>query len=582
MLYRRTLVCLFRRHSISVEKCDPKKDNLAYKKARFGLFRRYFISTAKDEPKKANLAYKKERQGKFENAITYPAGFKVNSDIETFLDKYMYLDRGQSLENEAGINMAGRIHSIREMGKNLVFLDLHSSEFRVQVKAHKNNYKGDFSDAVSKLANGDVIGIIDGHPAKTKAGELSIVPKEIQILAPCMKILPTTGLVDQSFKYRHRHVDLMLNPQVRSIFYTRSKIVNSIRQYLNSKEFIEVETPSLDIGAGGANADPFKTFHNEMNLPMWLRIAPELALKQLVIGGLNRVFEIGKQFRNEGIDRTHNPEFTSCEFYMAYADYNDLMTFTEELLVKVAQDIGLGNLSGPTGLIGAQGGKYIVRKNMLLCVPDFDPISNTELPNYAPINFCQVPYQRLDFMSGLESATGVKFPNALDLTERDSVQFLLELCQKHIGKDYQYGAMANPAPKLLDKLFSKLIEPELQNPTFVIDHPICMSPLAKEHRSKPGHSERFELFARGLELINAYTEQNDPDKLKQAFDQQGNISDVNDRFLNALEYGLPPTAGWGLGVDRLVMLLTGQSCIRDVILFPAVRPIKTNENKDTS
>ena len=145
-----------------------------------------------------------------------------------------------------------------------------------------------------------------------------------------------------------------------------------------------------------------------------------------------------------------------------------------------------GNLSGPTGLIGAQGGKYIVRKNMLLCVPDFDPITNTELPNYAPINFCQVPYQRLDFMSGLESATGVKFPNALDLTEKDSVQFLLELCQKHIGKDYQYGEMANPAPKLLDKLFSKLIEPELQNPTFVIDHPICMSPLAKEHRSKPG------------------------------------------------------------------------------------------------
>ena len=193
-----------------------------------------------------------------------------------------------------------------------------------------------------------------------------------------------------------------------------------------------------------------------------------------MIAGFDRVFEIGKQFRNEGIDRTHNPEFTSCEFYMAYADYNDLMTFTEELLVKVAQDIGLGNLLGSNGFIGGKGGKYIERKNM------------PGVPNYEPVNFCQVPYQRLDFISGLESVTGVKFPNALDLTEKDSVQFLLELCQKHIGKDYQYGAMANPAPKLLDKLFSKLIEPELQNPTFVLDHPICMSPLAKEHRSKPG------------------------------------------------------------------------------------------------
>lgn len=538
-------------------------------------------------PKKANFAYKKERKNKFQNSITYPHGFKVNSDIETFLDKYMYLDRGQSLENETGINMAGRIHSIREMGKNLVFLDLHQSEFRVQVKAHRNHYEGDFKETVSKLMNGDIIGILDGHPSKTKAGELSIVPKQIQILAPCMKILPTSGLEVQSFKYRHRHVDLMLNPQVRSVFYTRSKIVNSIRQFLTGKDFIEVETPSLDIGAGGANADPFVTHHNELNLPMYLRIAPELALKQLVIGGINRVFEMGKQFRNEGIDTTHNPEFTSCEFYMAFADYNDLMDITEELLVKVAQDIGLGNLSGPTGLIGAQGGKYIVRKNMLLCVPDFDPRTidprtNKEEKNYQPVNFCQTPYQRLDFISSLESATGVKFPDSPDLTRDDSVKFLQDLCRKHVSQDYQPQATANPAAKLLDKLFSKLVEPELQNPTFVLDHPLCMSPLAKEHRSKPGHAERFELFARGLELINAYTEQNDPEKLKQTFDQQGIISDVNDRFLSALDYGLPPTAGWGLGVDRLVMLLTGQSCIRDVILFPAVKPIRNHaENTET-
>ena len=218
------------------------------------------------------------------------------------------------------------------------------------------------------------------------------------------------------------------------------------------------------------------------------------------------------------------------------------------------------------------GGKYIVRKNMLLCVPDFEPMKTTEEPNYQPINFYQAPFERLDFLKSLESATGVEFPSATDLTSKDSLQFLADQCAK---QELQTDSKVSAA-KYLDKIFSKLVEPELINPTFVIDHPLCMSPLAKEHRSRPGIAERFELFARGLELINAYTEQNDPEKLRKAFgDTNENL--VNEKFFNALEYGLPPTAGWGLGVDRLVMLLTGQPSIRDVILFPAQRPIKTRK-----
>ena len=368
----------------------------------------------------------------------------------------------------------------------------------------------------------------------------------------------------------------MLNPQVRAMFHSRSKIVKAIRDFLQNKEFIEVETPILDIGASGAVADPFKTYHNEMNLNMYLRIATEIRLKECVIGGLERVFEIGKQFRNEGVDRTHNPEFTSLEFYMAYTDYHDVMDMAEEMLRYIAEESGLGSLSGPTGMIGTQGGKYIVRKNMLLCVPDFEPQKVSE-DYFAPVNFCKTPYPKLDYMSTLESALGTSLPDPPDLTSEDSTRFLLDLSTKNNVKLGQ----AKTAPKVLDKLFGHLVEPELQDPTFVMDHPACMSPLAKEHRSRPGIAERFELYARGLEIIDAQTEQNDPVKQKEAFEDNDYSRLVNERFLNAMEYGMPPCGGLGLGIDRLVMLLTGQPSIRDVILFPAVRP-KLDPNKDES
>ena len=525
----------------------------------------------KDEPVKANAAFKQERLAKLGGDFQYVHKFDVNTTIESFLDKYMYLDRGQSLEQEGGICVAGRVHSIREMGKNLLFLDLHQNEYRVQIKVSKAAYgdKEQFLDDMSKVSRGDVVGVSNGYPTKTKAGELSIVPEKVHILSPCYKLLPTSVLTEPSFKYRHRHVDLMMSPRTRSIFYTRSKIIRSVRKFLDDRDFVEVDTPILDSGAGGASADPFKTHLNELNLPMYLRIAPELALKQLVIGGMDRVYEIGRQFRNEGIDRTHNPEFTSCEFYMAYADYCDLIQMTEDMLASIAQDIGLGGLTGPSGLIGGQGGKYIIRKNMLLCVPDFDPVKTNE--DFVPVDFTKTPYAKLDFMRGLESATGDSFPEPPDLASVESIKFLKHQCLKH---DVHSSEAGDSAPKLLDKLFSKLIEHELIHPTFVMDHPLMMSPLAKEHRSRPGIAERFELYARGLELVNAYTELNDPAKQKEAFlSQNEGQNAVNERFVNALEYGLPPTAGWGLGVDRLVMLLTGQPSIRDVLLFPAVRPI---------
>lgn len=534
---------------------------------RLFLFKpRLFHSAASDEPFKAHNQFKKERLEKLQpQDLSYP-NMKPNMKMETFLDTYMYLDRGAS-SDDTGIDMTGRVHSIRQVGKNLVFIDLHQSDFRVQIKAHKESYESDFHADLAKIQRGDVIACVNGFPNKTKAGELSLVPKKIHILSPTLKTLATSALSESSFRNRHRHVDLMLNPQVRSMFHSRSKIVQAIRDYLHQKEFIEVETPILDIGASGASADPFKTHHKEMDLNMYLRIATEIRLKECVIGGLEKVFEIGKQFRNEGVDRTHNPEFTSLEFYMAYTDYFDIMDMAEEMLSFIAHQTGLGSLSGPTGLIGTQGGKYIVRKNMLLCVPDFEPQINAE-DQFAPVDFSKTPYPRLDYMQALTSAVGQDLPDPPDLTSQDSLAFLLDLCQQ---QKIQLG-QAQDAPKVLDKLFGNFVEPELQDPTFVINHPACMSALAKEHRSRPGLAERFELYARGLEIMDAQTEQNDPVKQKEAFEKNEYSQLVNERFLNAMEYGMPPCGGLGLGVDRLVMLLTGQPSIRDVVLFPAVRP----------
>ncbi|MDQ7056457.1 MAG: lysine--tRNA ligase [Persephonella sp.] len=353
-----------------------------------------------------------------------------------------------------------------------------------------------------------------------------------------MRALPEKwhGLKDVELRYRHRYIDLIANPKAREIFKTRSKAIKSLREFLESKGFMEVETPILQTVASGAMAKPFITHHNALDMDMYLRIAPELYLKMLVVGGFNRVYEIGRNFRNEGIDTTHNPEFTMVEFYAAYMDYYDLMELTEELMRKI--------------LIDTVGSLKIVWEGVEL---DFSK-----------------PFRRLPFFEALKEKTG-----------KDKQFFLNEENARKFAKEVGIPkAETLTHLKLLDKLFEHFIEEDLVQPTFVIDFPKILSPLAKTHRNDPDLVERFELIINKQEIANAYTELNDPEDQRERFLQQlkekaagdEEAMDIDENFLMALEYGLPPTGGEGIGVDRLVMMLTDSSSIREVILFPTLRP----------
>ena len=326
----------------------------------------------------------------------------------------------------------------------------------------------------------------------------------------------------------------MLN-KLRDIIVTRARVIRYIRQFLEERSFLEVETPVLGVKVGGANARPFKTWHNEMGQELSMRIAPELYLKQLIIGGFDRVFEIGKLFRNEGVDQTHNPEFTSCELYQAYSDYNDLIQLTEELLSGLVSHLQLS------------------------------PSHQNQ-----PLDF-SAPFQKVEFLPSLQSASNQSFPPAEELGSPDSLRFLKSVCKEN-KVEVEEGVTAR---HLLDKLVGRLVEPELVQPTFLLHHPLIMSPLAKQHRSLPGLAERFELFIGGKEVANAYTELNDPILQRQrlALQAEDGLSDPeamlpDEDFCVSLEYGLPPTAGWGAGIDRLVMILAQTQSIKDVITFP--------------
>jgi lysyl-tRNA synthetase class 2 len=435
------------------------------------------------------------------------------------------------------VSVAGRVITLRPMGKAL-FAHLQDATGKLQIYLRQDIVgEESFRDFEELVDPGDILGV-KGRLFRTNTGELTVEVKEWVLLAKSLHPLPEKwhGLKDVEVRYRQRYLDLIANEHARRVFFLRSRLISEIRRFLDSKGFLEVETPILQPIASGANAKPFITYHNYLEQNLYLRIAPELYLKRLIVGGINRVYELGKNFRNEGVDTTHNPEFTMLEFYCAYWDYKDLMVFTEELFSYL-----LNQLVG--GLKITYQGKEL----------DFTP-----------------PFKRYRYFELLEEKTG----KDKDFFLRD-VEGLRKLA-KEVGVP---KAETLTHAKLIDKVFDLLVEDELWGPCFVIDFPKLLSPLAKTHREDPDLVERFELFVAGKEIANAYTELNDPIEQRERFLEQLKEKEMGDEeamamdedFIRALEYGMPPTAGEGIGIDRLVMLLADVDSIREVILFPALR-----------
>jgi len=443
------------------------------------------------------------------------------------------------------ISLGGRIMSMRVMGR-AAFLDIRDGSGTIQALL-RENVLGDAYGLLKDLDLGDHLGV-SGPVMRTRTGQVTIEAHELTITSKGMKPLPEKfhGLRDTETRYRQRYLDLIANPEVMPVFAIRSKIIERIRAFFQSQGFLEVDTPILVPVAGGAHARPFITYHNTLDQQLYLRIATELYLKRLIIGGFDKVYELGRVFRNEGIDQDHNPEFTLLESYQAYADYNDVMTMVESLVSTVAMEV--------LGTTHVQYGDQLI---------DFAP-----------------PWKRVDFRQELKDLSGVDIDA---YTDDESLKHRAA----ELGLDIE---PKDGRAKVIDKLFSSYVEPRLAQPTFVLDYPVIMSPLAKAKPDSPGYVERFEAFAAGMEIANSYTELNDPAVQRERFENQEALriilgDDETDRldedFLIALEYGMPPTGGLGIGIDRLVMLLAGQTSIRDIMLFPQMRTLQPGQEEES-
>jgi lysyl-tRNA synthetase class 2 len=445
------------------------------------------------------------------------------------------------------VAIAGRIAALRSQGKAM-FAHVEDPTGRIQVY-FRQDVLADAWTTARLLDLDDFVGVT-GTLFRTRTGEVTVRALVIQLLAKSLRPLPRGkireteegvtsfgGLADPEIRYRQRYADLAVHRDVRRVFETRAEVIRFLRRFLDQRGFLEVETPILQPQYGGASARPFVTHHNALDLPLYLRIADELYLKRLIVGGFEKVYEIGHDFRNEGMDRQHNPEFTMLEAYQAYADYGDILRLTEALIAETVQHC----TGGPGVTVGS-------------AALDFTP-----------------PFRRIQYRDALRAAAG------FDPFAASDAELRAALARAGLPRE---SVETMSRPKLVDELFKHFVEPGLVQPTFVLDHPLALSPLARRHRQDPELAERFELYVNGVEIANAFSELNDPDDQRARFEEQARHRAAGDEeaqvldadFLRALEYGMPPTGGVGIGVDRLVMLVTGQASIRDVILFPTLRP----------
>lgn len=469
----------------------------------------------------------------------YPNGFRPDDLAQDLIDQYKDLDKEALEDKSINVSIAGRLMTRRIMGK-ASFAHVQDRSARIQVYLQRDALpEGFYNEEFKKWDIGDIVGLT-GVLFKTNKGELSVKVSSIELLVKSLRPLPEKfhGLTDKETSYRQRYVDLIMSEQSREVFKTRSKIVGFIRQFLIEKDYLEVETPMMQAIPGGAVARPFVTHHNALDMQLFLRIAPELYLKRLVVGGFERVFEINRNFRNEGLSTRHNPEFTMLEFYQAYADYNDLMDITESMFKGIA-----------------------------------DLVTDNGVVNYQD--------QQIDFNKAFQRMTVAESIlhfnpelSATDLTDRNKLVSYAESLKVHIKDSYGLG-------KLQIEIFEKTVEEQLAEPTFITEYPVEVSPLSRRNDDNDFVTDRFELFIAGREIANGFSELNDPEDQARRFQAQVAEKEAGDNeamhydadYITALEYGMPPTAGEGIGIDRLVMLFTDSPSIRDVLLFPHMRPV---------